>query len=227
MAKKEEKKKNKQKGYFLYTILLFFIFLIISISSILFLDIVGFFNITKIIPLESKIGKMPYIGKYLKYSYKLHLSEEEKVKITTSKYQEILENQKRQLELREKKLNVLITEINKKEEDIKEREKKINEKEEDIKEREKKINEKEEDTINKKENIIKFAEIYSKMDSQKAARIIEKMNTKITAEILEKMETKKIAGILESLSEGDINKTKEIIEIMTVKGEKNVEKKEK
>ena len=65
------------------------------------------------------------------------------------------------------------------------------------------------------------------MDSQKAARIIEKMNTKITAEILEKMETKKIAGILESLSEGDINKTKEIIEIMTVKGEKNVEKKEK
>ena len=219
----KKKKKEKKKGYFLYTVLLFFIFLIVSISSVLFLDIIGFFNISKMIPLESNIGKMPYIGKYLKYSYKLHLSEEDRIKITVSKYQEILENQKRQLELKEQNINILTKNIKETEDKLNKKEEELNKKEEELNKKEEELNKKDILYEGKKENITKFSEIYSKMDPQKAAMIIEKLNDKIVAGILEKMETKKVALILESLSEVNINKAKEITEIMTLKGDKNEE----
>ena len=87
-----------------------------------------------------------------------------------------------------------------------------------MQEKEKEIDKIKDRLNNRKDNIIKFAAVYSKMNEKAAAKAIEKIDSNIAAGILEEMEEKKIAKILEVLSEINVGKVKEITEIMTKRG---------
>ena len=215
----DEEKKVKKKRYFLSTLVLFIIFNIILVSLILFLDISGFINISKIFPRESSVAKVPYIGKYINYSYEVHLSEEDKIRETANKYQEILENKRKELEIKEELLKKLVDDIALKNSEMEEKTKKLKKLEEELKLKGEQVEKLKKEYQGKNANIEKFAVVYSKMTPRAAAKLIGEIDSLIAAEILEKMEDKRIASILEVLADTHIEKGKEIVEIMTKKGE--------
>ncbi|TDT69135.1 hypothetical protein EV215_1477 [Hypnocyclicus thermotrophus] len=217
--KKEIKKKNNGMKYFILTIIMFLIFLFTLIGGIIFLDIIGVLNLSKVISKDSNIAKLPYIGNYISYSYNIHLTEEERLKNTMLKYQEILENKRKEIELKE-------LAVTKREEDVKVLEKELLTKEKELQQKEEELIKKEEilkklnaEYSAKDENITKFSNIYAKMQPNSVAIAVNNMELDIVSKIFEKMDEKKVALILDELSKINPLRVKEIVETMTKKNE--------
>lgn len=229
MAKDEKKetegKKVKKKGYFLYTLFLFIIFIITLVGGTIFLDIMGLINISKIVPTNSSLRKMPYIGKYILYSYEIHLSDEDRLRELSNKYQESLELKRRELELKEEMLKKIEADIQNKEGDLTKKKEEAKDLEDKLKKQQEEIDLLKKNYEGKLANIDKFAGVYSKMDPLSAAKMLEQVDTVVVSQILEKMEDRRIAKILENLVEINPKKSKEIIELMTKKGEEKNENK--
>ena len=79
MAKEKKKLNVHIKNFFLTIVLLFVLFLTL-VGSTVFFDMLGIINFSKIVKRESALGKLPYIGRYVEYSYYQHLTEEERIK---------------------------------------------------------------------------------------------------------------------------------------------------
>jgi flagellar motility protein MotE (MotC chaperone) len=193
------------------------VFLSTLIGGIVFFDLVGVINLSKVLTKDSKLAEIPYIGAYINYSYNIHLTEEERLKNVMQKYQEILENKRQELELKE-------AEIAKRESELKEGEKSLLNREKEIIAREEKITADEErlKDVSKKyeasdQNITKFSQIYSRMDADSAATAMSQIDAEVIAQIFEQMEDKRIANILNSLSRTAPEKVKEVVELMIVK----------
>lgn len=221
VKKSSGKGKQKKKGYFIFTIFLFIILIITTTGGIIFLDVVGYLNISKIISIDSEAAKIPYVGKYIRYSYMMHLSDEERLKIQVEQYQEILENKRKELELKEGMLTKMKLDLESIQKSNTEKTEELKKKEETLNQRQKELESIGLNEEEKTKNIEKFAIIYSKMNEKSAAKIMEKIDTLIDAKIFEKMNEKQSAKIIEAMVEINLDKTKEIVELMTKnKGDK-------
>lgn len=219
MAKANDGKKQKKSGlkYFILTLFMLIVFLGTLIGGVVFFDLVGVINLSKVFTKDSKLAQIPYIGSYINYSYNIHLTEEERLKNVMVKYQEILENKRQELELKEAEIASRETALKDGEKALLNREKEIIAREEKLTAEEEKLRE-----ISKKyeasdENITKFSQIYSRMDAASAATAMTQIDAEVIARIFEQMEDKRIANILNALSITSPEKVKEIVELMIVK----------
>jgi flagellar motility protein MotE (MotC chaperone) len=135
------------------------------------------------------------------------------------KYQEILENKRKEIELKE-------LAVTKREEDVKVLEKELLTKEKNLQQKEEELLKKEEELkklnaeyLAKDENITKFSNIYAKMQPNSVAISVNNMELDIVSRIFEKMDEKKVALILDELSKINPLRVKEIVETMTKKNE--------
>jgi flagellar motility protein MotE (MotC chaperone) len=221
MAKANEGKKQKKSGfkYFILTIFMLIIFLGTLLGGIVFFDLVGVINISKVITKDSKLAQIPYIGTYIGYSYNVHLTEEERLRNVMLKYQEILENKRQELELKEAEITTRETDLKEGEKNLLNREKEIISREEKLTAEEERLKELAKGYQANSVNITKFSEIYSKMEPASAAVAMNAIDAEVIAQIFEQMEDKRIAKILNSLSQTSPAKVKEIVELMIVKEE--------
>lgn len=224
MANVNEANKPKKKSglkYFILTLLMLIIFLSTLIGGIVFFDLVGVINVSKILKKDSKLAEIPYIGAYINYSYNVHLTEEERLKNVMAKYQEILENKRQELELKEAEIAKRESELKEGEKELLNRENEIVKREEKLSAEEKRLAELSKEYTASDANITKFSQIYSKMDADSAAAALKEINADVIARIFEQMEDKRIANILNSLSQTNPEKVKEIVELMIVKDKVN------
>jgi flagellar motility protein MotE (MotC chaperone) len=193
------------------------VLLLTLIGGTIFLDVIGAINLTRVIPKNSSMIKLPYISNYLDYSYHQHLSEEDRIKETMNKYREILEGRRQELELRENKVEAKETELKSKEEQLVTLENSLMDKEEELKKKEETISKLYDEYNASAKNIEKFALIYTSMAPESVAKIIVDADLTTVAKIFELMENKKIAAILDALAVNNPEKVMELVDLMTAK----------
>lgn len=217
-----EKKKNRNtnmhiKNFFL-TLLLLIVFFLTLVGAVVFFDVLGVINFSKIVPRESVIGRMPYVGRYIEYSYYQHLDEEERIKQTMNKYRDILEERSRQLDLKEQDIKLRETEISQLQTKLKEMEESLIEKEEKLKTYEEQVNKLASTYSASENNVERFANIYTSMTPEAVAKIVLKSNLDTVARIFEKMDNKRIALILDAMAKENPQKVMDLVDLMTKKG---------
>ncbi len=200
---------------FIITFLLLIVLLLTIVGGGIFLDVVGAINLSKIIPKSSSIGKLPYISKYLDYSYHQHLTEEDRIRETMNKYRDILEGRSKEIEVREKSLEIKETELKEKEEKLVTLENALMDKDEELKNKEDRISKLMTEYTANAKNIEKFALIYTSMAPESVAKIILDADLNTVAKIIELMENKKIAAILDELAKENPQKVMELVSLMT------------
>ncbi len=200
---------------FIITFLLLIVLLLTIIGRGIFLDVVGAINLSKIISKGSPVGKLPYISRYLDYSYYQHLTEEDRIRETMNKYREILEGRSKEVEIREKSLGIKEAELRGKEEKLVTLENALMDKDEELKEKENRIGKLMDEYTAGAKNIEKFALIYTSMAPESVAKIIVDADLKTVAKIFELMENKKIAAILDELAKENPQKVMELVSLMT------------
>lgn len=217
MAKEKKKLNVHIKNFFLTIVLLFVLFLTL-VGSTVFFDMLGIINFSKIVKRESALGKLPYIGRYVEYSYYQHLTEEERIKETMNKYQTVLEERSKQLDLKEKDIALRETELKQLQTKLKESETSIREREDKLKAYELQVNTLAQEYQATQKNIDKFAQVYSTMKPEAVAKIALRSDLGTIARIFEKMDNKKIGLILDSMAIEDPKKVTDLIDLMTKKG---------
>jgi len=217
-AKKVNKGVNLHIRNFFLTVVLLIVFFLTLMGSIVFFDILGIINFSKIVPKESVIGKMPYIGRYIEYSYYQHLDEEDRIKETMNKYRDILEERSKQLDLKEQDVNLREKELVVLQKKLKDMETTLVQKEEKLKTYETQVNKLSQSYTASENNIERFAAIYTTMTPEAVAKIALKSNLDTIARIFEKMDNKRIASILDSMTKENPQKVMDLMDLMTKKG---------
>lgn len=206
---------------FIVTLLLLIVLLLTLAGGTIFLDIIGFINLSKILPKSSQIAKVPYISSYLDYSYHQHLTEEDRIKETMNRYREILENRRKEMDVREKNIDIKEKELKGLEEKLLTMENTLMDKDTELNKKEKRLSEMMEHYASNEKNIEKFALIYTSMDPVAVSKIIVDADLVTIAKIFELMENKKIAGILDALAEENPQKVVELVNLMTATQKEN------
>ena len=186
--KKEKKGLNPHIRNLFLTIVLLIVFFLTVIGSVVFFDILGIINFSKIVPRESALARVPYIGKYVEYSYYQHLDEEERIKETMNKYRNILEERGKQLDLKEQDIALREKELETLQVKLKDMEKVLVEKETKLKTYEEQVNKISSDYNASENNVERFASIYTSMTPEAVAKIALKSNLSTIARIFEKMD---------------------------------------
>ena len=217
-GKKENKNMSLHIRNFFLTVVLLIVFFLTLVGSVVFFDILGIINFSKIVPKESAIGKMPYIGRYIEYSYYQHLDEEERIKETMNKYRDILEERSRQLDLKEQDVNLREKELVALQKKLKDMETALVQKEEKLKTYEEQVNKLSQSYAASENNIERFAAIYTTMTPDAVAKIALKSNLDTIARIFEKMDNKRIASILDSMTKENPQKVMDLMDLMTKRG---------
>jgi len=217
-AKKVNKGVNLHIRNFFLTVVLLIVFFLTLMGSIVFFDILGIINFSKIVPKESVIGKIPYIGRYIEYSYYQHLDEEDRIKETMNKYRDILEERSKQLDLKEQDVNLREKELVVLQKKLKDMETTLVQKEEKLKTYETQVNKLSQSYTASENNIERFAAIYTTMTPEAVAKIALKSNLDTIARIFEKMDNKRIASILDSMTKENPQKVMDLMDLMTKKG---------
>lgn len=205
---------------FIVTLLLLVVLLLTLTGGAVFLDVIGFVNLSKVFPKSSQIAKIPYISSYLDYSYHQHLTEEDRIKETMNRYREILENRRKEMDVREKNIDIKEKELKTLEEKLLTLENTLMDKESDLKQKEKRVEELMGQYTSSEKNIEKFALIYTSMDPASVSKIIVDADLPTIARSFELMENKKIAAILDALATENPQKVVELVNLMTDKGKK-------
>lgn len=216
------KKKNNNTGMhiknFFLTLVLLVVFFLTLVGAVVFFDILGVINFSKIVPKESAFGRLPYVGRYVEYSYYQHLDEEERIKETMNKYRDILEERSRQLDLKEQDIALRETELTQLQTKLKEMEESLLAKEEKLKTYEEQVNKLSSTYTANENNVERFASIYTSMTPEAVAKIVLKSNLDTIARIFEKMDNKKIALILDAMAKENPQKVMDLVDLMTKKG---------
>jgi flagellar motility protein MotE (MotC chaperone) len=216
--KKEKKGLNPHIRNLFLTIVLLIVFFLTVIGSVVFFDILGIINFSKIVPRESALARVPYIGKYVEYSYYQHLDEEERIKETMNKYRNILEERGKQLDLKEQDIVLREKELETLQVKLKDMEKVLIEKETKLKTYEEQVNKISSDYNASENNVERFASIYTSMTPEAVAKIALKSNLSTIARIFEKMDNKKIALILDVMAKENPQRVMDLVDLMTKKG---------
>lgn len=223
MAKDVKEKKGKSnlslhiRNFFLTGVLLIVFFLTL-VGSVVFFDILGIINFSKIVPKESMLAKIPYVGRYVEYSYYQHLDEEERIKETMNKYRDILEERSKQIDLKEQDVNLREKELEALQKKLKDMETGLLQKEEKLKTYEEQVNKLSQAYTGSENNIDRFASIYTTMTPEAVAKIALKSNMDTIARIFEKMDNKKLANILDAMAKENPQKVMDLMDLMTKKG---------
>lgn len=215
---KEKKGLNLHIRNFFLTIVLLIVFFLSLVGATVFFDILGIINVSKIVSKDSIVAKIPYVGKYIDYSYYQHMDEEERIKETMNKYREILENRNAELDLRDKDITLRENELKQLQEKLKTMETTLLAKEEKLKGYEEQVNKLATDYKATDQNVERFASIYTSMTPDAVAKILLKSNLDTIARIFDKMDNKRIAGILDAMAKDNPQKVMEIVDLMTKKG---------
>lgn len=217
-VKKENKSGNGHIKNFFLTLILLIVFFLTVVGAIVFFDILGVINFSKIVTRESAFGKLPYIGRYVEYSYYQHLDEEERIKETMNKYRDILEDRSKQLDLKEQDVILRETELQQLQTKLKDMETNLLQKEEKLKIYEEQVNKLSASYTASENNVERFANIYTSMTPDAVAKIALKSNMDTIARIFEKMDNKKIALILDAMAKENPQKVMDLVDLMTKKG---------
>lgn len=217
-VKKENKSSNSHIKNFFLTLILLLVFFLTVVGAVVFFDILGIINFSKIVPKESAFGKLPYIGRYVEYSYYQHMDEEERIKETMNKYRNILEERSSQLDLKEQDIVLRETELGQLQKKLKDMETTLLQKEEKLKTYEEQVNKLASTYTASENNVERFANIYTSMTPDAVAKIALKSNLDTVARIFEKMDNKKIALILDAMAKENPQKVMDLVDLMTKKG---------